>query len=74
MSPNKLFLRILAWIAYVWITIRVLFVEVPPLLREASTSTNSFAILVVILWVVFSAWAAYSWWFHKQAKSKKDSK
>lgn len=74
MSPNKLFLRILACIAYVWITFRLLFVEVPPLLREADTGTNTFAILVVVLWVLFSAWAIYSWWFRKQAKSKKDTK
>lgn len=74
MSPNKLFLRALAWIAYVWVTFRLLFVEVPPLLREADTGTNTFAVLVVVLWVLFSAWAIYSWWFHKQAKSIKDPK
>ena len=71
MSPNKLFLRILAWIAYVWITIRVLFVEVPPLLREADTGTNTFAVMVVVLWLLFTAWAIYSWWFNKQLQSKK---
>lgn len=74
MSPNKLLIRVLAWIAYVWVTIRLIFVEVPPLLREADTATNSVAILMVILWVVISLWAAYSWWFKKQAKSKKDIK
>lgn len=74
MSPNKLLTRVLAWIAYVWVTIRLIFVEVPPLLREADTATNSVAILMVILWVVISLWAAYSWWFKKQAKSKKDTK
>lgn len=74
MSPNKLLFRVLLGIAYIWITIRLIFVEVPPLLREADTGTNGAAILMVILWIVFSLWAIYSWWFRKQAKSKKDSK
>jgi len=75
MHPNKLLLNVLAWVAYIWLTIRILFVEVPPLLREADTATNGAALMMVILWVVFTLYAIYSWWFKKnQLKIQKDKK
>lgn len=70
MTPNKLLLTVLAWVAYIWLTIRILFVEVPPMLREADTGLNTAAVLIVVLWVVFTLWAIYSWWFNKNLKSK----
>jgi len=73
MSPNKLLIRVLLVLAYLWLSIRILFVEVPPMLRAADSGLNTIAGLVVVLWVVFTFWIAYSWWFKKnQSKSLKD--
>lgn len=71
MHPNKLFLIIIAVITYVWLTIRLLFVEVPVLLREADTATNGAAILAVIVWLLVTLYVPYTYWFRKQSKLKK---
>lgn len=70
MHPNKLLLLVLSWVAYIWMTVRILFVEVPRMLRADSTAENTAAALVAVLWVVFTLWAVYSWWFRKHQKSK----
>lgn len=71
MNLEKLFLLVLAIGLYLAVTVRLLFVGIPQMLREADTATNVFAVLAGFLWVLITLYIAIKW---HQRKSKKGTK
>ncbi|MNY54440.1 hypothetical protein D3C86_1903150 [compost metagenome] len=71
MNLEKLFVLVLALGLYLAVTIRLFFVAIPQMLREADSATNGFAVLAGFLWVVVTLYLALKW---RQRKSKKGTK
>lgn len=60
LKPSKLLPLVLLAFLYVVLTVRLLFVSVPQMLREADTVVNLLALVAIAAW----AFVTYCLWFH----------
>lgn len=58
-NPTKLFAYVLLAFVYVVLSVRVLFVVVPQMLREADTVVNLLALVAIVAWAYVSYCIVY---------------